>query len=144
MLFVQTHYPYVEFLVIAQTHDLSAISLVDIGGIQHGASPHHHHHRRAAEQMRRRRDRILQRKEAAAAAAAAIDDGDSAQKRRAAEEASAIVDAALKAGETDGDAILRMIDGRMVTEGEQTPAVTKGATEEYDLGAVESHGMVSW
>ena len=125
-------------------HNLSS---ADAAGIQPGA-PSHQRRRAAAEQMRRRRDRMLQRKEATAvpAVAAAVDaDGTSAeqakQRRVTKARASAIVDAALEAG----NAILGMIDVRVVTEvdvddGERTPAAkgSTGSTEDGALGAEES------
>ena len=135
---------------------LSAYLRPMAAGIQPGA-PSHQRRRAAAEQMRRRRDRIvLQRKEAtaeaAAAAAEAANDGDASaeqerQRHVAKARASAIVDAALAAGEKDGDAILGMIDGRVVTEvdvdiGERTPAA-KGSTKDGALGAEDESLRVS-
>ena len=84
------------------------------------------------------------------AVAAAVDaDGTSAeqakQRRVAKARASAIVDAALEAGEMDGDAILGMIDVRVVDDAdvdddERTPAAkgSTGSTEDGALGAEES------
>ena len=125
---------------------------IDAGGIHPGASSSHR--RRAAEQRRRRRDRILQRKDAAAAAANDGDGISAEQAKRRAAKANGIIEAALAAGEKDGDAILRMVDDRVtmergagvddsVTDGDRGAAMAKDGADGAGLGADESLGMVS-